>query len=124
MTSVKLRFDDMHELVTHLLANDEAARNNDWRLIVLVLEHKGYARKLDGGYSLVFLEKDFAVLPSAETIRRVCQEIQNTHGKHIPTLPAVLQQRGFREKAIKNYYGEQSEELRRYREYIYGVNVV
>lgn len=112
---VKKEFGDMKRLVFDVLSKDEMSRNDDWRLVLLVLERMGEQMVRSGEVLVWHIDLNRTRgIQRFETVRRVRQEIQNVDGKWLPTDPNVLVRRKIREDAIREYYGEYSEVAQAY----------
>ena len=87
------------EIVRKCLKLDVKSRNSDTHLILKVWTE---VQKVPP-YALV--EKEHLLI-SAESIRRVRQEIQNKELTYLPTRVSVLVNRRFKESQLKIYFGE------------------
>ena len=91
---LKKQFDKVKEVVEHVLATDERARNDDKWMIWKTLKELGF------GIWIPFDE--FKDMPSFETISRSRRWLQNKQGKYLPTDLEVRKKRGIKKDIYTN----------------------
>jgi hypothetical protein len=90
-------------IVEEVLAEDERARNDFMWLTLMVWQKKQQIQVY-----VPYNELKNMIAPT--TIHRVCQTIQHTEGKYLPTDPMQLLRRKIREDVLRNYFGRQKSE--------------
>jgi hypothetical protein len=102
-SDIEREFESAKEIVEEVLREDERARNDFLWLTLMVWQRKQQIR--------VYVNyADLKRMIAPTIIHRVCQVIQNTQGKYLPTDPHILLRRRIREDMIRNYFGRQKSE--------------
>ena len=105
------------DVVLDCLRDDSRCRNDDHWLMLKVWQRQGLVIMID--------YQRWKECFSAETIRRVRQDIQSTHndlpGQFLPTDPMVLIRRKVKEQAIRSFYGTNSWVLSEFRTHKFGI---
>ena len=100
-------------VVENILSTDEKTRNNDLWLLLQTWKRQG--AKIDIDFEF------FSTLYQGESITRVRRQIQNDECRLLPTDPAVLVKRRFKEEVIRQYYANNQTILREYDTIRYGI---
>ena len=109
-------FREAYKAVEWALKEDEMSRNSDKYLLFKVWEMQTGRKK--------FGVEDVFELMNPSTIFRARRVIQNDELRLLPTFPAVLVERKFREQEVRNYFAGDKVILSKYLETIYGTEGV
>ena len=110
------QFREAYKAVEWALKADEMCRNSDKFLLFKVWEMQTGRKQFGIG--------DVFELMKPSTIFRARRVIQNDELRLLPTFPAVLQERKFKEKEVRNYFANDKAILTKYLEAIYGTEGV